>query len=63
MALCTNLSNGEEYALELGEGDVFAITEGNQGMLEDAEPIVLCQLIIDSLQLLERDGTQFITCE
>jgi hypothetical protein len=38
MVLCMNLVTGEEYALELHESDIFQITEGDMGMLEDAEP-------------------------
>lgn len=63
MVLAMNLEKGEEYALELHEHDIFMISEGDQGLLEDPEPRQLAQLILDNLELYEQDGVQFLTCE
>ena len=57
-----NLESGEEYCLELDEGDMIHLTEGDRGMLEDSEPIDLQNLIIDNLELIERNGVKFLTC-
>lgn len=38
MVILLDLVRGEEYVLELLEPDVFQICEGDQGLLEDAEP-------------------------
>jgi len=32
-------------------------------MLEDAEPHQLAMLIIENLELIEKDGIKFLTCE
>lgn len=57
-----NLETGEEYCLELDEKDVMQITEGDRGLLEDADPLDLNGMIIDNLELIERDGVKFLTC-
>ena len=63
IVILLNLNNGEEYVLELQENDIFQITEGDQGLLEDGEPQELAKMIIDNLDLLNRDGVKFLTCE
>lgn len=63
MVLCQDLSTGQEYALVLHETDVFQLTEGDQGLLEDPEPIELAKLIIESLELVRKDGVTYLTCE
>ena len=57
-----NLETGEEHSLELDEQDVQQLTEGDRGLLEDSEPIDLQNLIIDNLELIERDNIKFLTC-
>ena len=57
-----NLETGEEYVLELEEHDVMQLTEGDRGLLEDSDPIDLKNMIIDNLELIERDGVKFLTC-
>ena len=57
-----NLETGEEYCLELEEHDVMQLTEGDRGLLEDSDPIDLKNMIIDNLELIERDGIKFLTC-
>lgn len=57
-----NLERGEEYCIELDESDIMSLTEGDRGLLEDSEPIDLQNLIIDNLELIERDEVMFLTC-
>lgn len=56
------LESGEEYCLELQEQDILQMTEGDRGLLEDSEPVDLQDMIIDNLELIERDGVNFLTC-
>jgi hypothetical protein len=63
MVLCQDLQNGREYALELRENDVFQLIEGDQGMLEDPEPLELFARIINSLEFVQKDGVTYLTCE
>lgn len=56
------LDSGEEYCLELREHDIMMLTEGDRGLLEDSEPVDLQNMIIDNLELIERDGFNFLTC-
>ena len=57
-----NLEKGEEYCLELDEQDILYLTEGDRGLLEDSDPNDLQTLIIDNLELIERDGIKLLTC-
>ena len=57
-----NLETGEEYCLELDEHDILQLTEGDRGLLEDSDPIDLKNLIVDNLELIERDQIKFLTC-
>ena len=51
-----NLESGEEYCLELDENDILQLTEGDRGLLEDSDPEDMKNLIIDNLELIERDS-------
>ena len=62
MVVLLNLETGEEYCLELDDQDILSLTEGDRGMLEDSEPIDLQNMIVDNLELIERDGIKFLTC-
>lgn len=54
---------GEEYCLELSDADIFWLTEGDMGMLHDAEPERLIDLIVSNLALYECDHVIYLTCE
>ena len=62
IVIILNFELGEEYCLELDEQDILYLTEGDRGLLEDSDPHDLKTLIIENLELIERDGIKFLTC-
>ena len=63
MIILFDLQKGDEYALELLQDDINVLCEGDLGLLKDEEPAALQNLIMSNLELIEKDGAKFLTCE
>ncbi len=53
MVVAFDITDGNEYVVELLEQDIYQLSLGNLGLLEDDESLELQDLVLDNLNLVE----------